>query len=209
MARPKKDQEACAEERLIDAFWGVLETTPLRSMSIRTIAEHAGLNRGTFYYHFDDIDALTHRALEREMLERHSIMHEMLLLVSGAVDQIPPAEVARHMDKTALLIRQGGSDRVANEILGIAMRIWQAALCPTGEPLEERTQLLIRYNIYGIIGLFSSLARDGQIMPSQEALEFQKWNAKKTIASMCEAQGIGQDLAIERLAAALSLSNRG
>lgn len=58
MARPKKDTELCAERRILDAFWHVLESTPLRCVSVRTVAQAAEVNRGTFYYHFKSVDAL-------------------------------------------------------------------------------------------------------------------------------------------------------
>lgn len=205
MARPKKDQEICAEERILAAFWELLEDMPLRAITVRTIVEKAGVNRGTFYYHFADLDALTHRAIERELFEKHSIMHEILLLVSGAIDQIPPDDISQHIDKTALLIRQGGGKRVTDEVLAMAERIWQAALCPNGEALSEQTLMLVRYNIHGIIGLFSSLSYN-ENTPSQEALSFQKWSATRTLEGMCELQGVNKEIVIDRISAAMSLS---
>ena len=205
MARPKKDQEVCAEERILAAFWELLEDMPLRAITVRTIVEKAGVNRGTFYYHFADLDALTHRAIERELFEKHSIMHELLLLVSGAIDQIPPEDINQHMDKTALLIRQGGSKRVVDEVLSMAERVWKAALCPNGEALNEQALMLVKYNINGTIGLFSSLSGEGG-SPSQEALDFQKWSATRTLEGMCELQGVDKDVVIDRISAAMSLS---
>lgn len=208
MARPRKD-ECCAEERIIDAFWSVLETTPLRSISVRAVVEQAEVNRGTFYYHFADIDSLVHRALEREFVEKHSIIHEMLLLASGDIDRIPPGEINRHLNKTALLIKQGGSSRVTDEIMHITENIWQAALCPNGEPIKYQTRMFIRYNINGVVGMLTSFVRDAddESPLPQELLDFQKWNARRALESICELQGIDQQTATDRLTAALSLSD--
>ena len=89
VARPKKDTELCAERRILDAFWHVLESTPLRCISVRTVAQTAEVNRGTFYYHFKSVDALVDRAIESELLERHSIVHEVLLMTTGEIDRMP------------------------------------------------------------------------------------------------------------------------
>lgn len=130
MARPKKDTELCAERRILDAFWHVLESTPLRCVSVRTVAQTAEVNRGTFYYHFKSVDALVDRAIESELLERHSIVHEVLLMTTGEIDRMPLDSMQRHIERTVLLVRQGGGEHVMNVVLGIFRNIWRAVLCP-------------------------------------------------------------------------------
>ena len=110
MARPKKDTELCAERRILDAFWHVLESTPLRCVSVRTVAQTAEVNRGTFYYHFKSVDALVDRAIESELLERHSIVHEVLLMTTCEIDRMPLDSMQRHIERTVLLVRQGGGE---------------------------------------------------------------------------------------------------
>ena len=68
MARPKKDTELCAERRILDAFWHVLESTPLRCVSVRTVAQTAEVNRGTFYFHYTDTYDLRNQ-IEDELVE--------------------------------------------------------------------------------------------------------------------------------------------
>ena len=40
------------------SFWTLLEERPLNKISIKDIVEACGINRNTFYYHFQDIPAL-------------------------------------------------------------------------------------------------------------------------------------------------------
>lgn len=136
MARPKKDTELCAERRILDAFWHVLESTPLRCVSVRTVAQTAEVNRGTFYYHFKSVDALVDRAIESELLERHSIVHEVLLMTTGEIDRMPLDSMQRHIERTVLLVRQGGGEHVMNVVFDIFRNIWRAVLCPNGEALS-------------------------------------------------------------------------
>lgn len=208
MARPKKDQAACAEERLIDAFWELLRDRQLRAITVRTIVEKAGVNRGTFYYHFADIDSLIHCALERELVTKHSLIHEMLLLVSGSIDEIPPEEANRHIHRTALLIQRGGTERVIDEIMDIAINVWQAALCPNGEALNEQTTLFVRYNISGIVGMFSSFARNENPPEFSTIANFQKWNAVNTVEAICKLQGVQKEEVLQRIQTALNISSQ-
>ena len=194
MARPKKDTEICAERRILDAFWHVLETTPLRCVSVRTVAQAAEVNRGTFYYHFKSVDALVDRAIESELLEQHSIVHEVLLMTTGEIDRMPFDSMQRHIERTVL-----------NVVFDIFRNIWRAVLCPNGEALSPQVEMLIRYNVHGILGLYSSLAQNEDGFPSEEALEFQKWNARRTLGDMCALQGIEQGVVLDRLLAALSM----
>lgn len=205
MARPKKDTELCAERRILDAFWHVLESTPLRGVSVRTVAQTAEVNRGTFYYHFKSVDALVDRAIESELLERHSIVHEVLLMTTGEIDRMPLDSMQRHIERTVLLVRQGGGEHVMNVVFYIFRNIWRAVLCPNGEALSPQVEMLIRYNAHGILGLYSSLAQSEDGFPSEEALEFQKWNARRTLGDMCALQGMEQGIVLDRLLAALSM----
>ena len=205
MARPKKDTELCAERRILDAFWHVLESTPLRCVSVRTVAQTAEVNRGTFYYHFKSVDALVDRAIESELLERHSIVHEVLLMTTGEIDRMPLDSMQRHIERTVLLVRQGGGEHVMNVVFDIFRNIWRAVLCPNGEALSPQVEMLIRYNAHGILGLYFSLAQSEDGFPSEEALEFQKWNARRTLGDMCALQGMEQGVVLDRLLAALSM----
>lgn len=42
-----------------NSFWKLLSEFPLKQISVRAIAEDCGINRNSFYYHFQDIPSLT------------------------------------------------------------------------------------------------------------------------------------------------------
>ena len=145
------------------------------------------------------------RAIESELLERHSIVHEVLLMTTGEIDRMPLDSMQRHIERTVLLVRQGGGEHVMNVVFDIFRNIWRAVLCPNGEALSPQVEMLIRYNAHGILGLYSSLAQSEDGFPSEEALEFQKWNARRTLGDMCALQGMEQGVVLDRLLAALSM----
>ena len=64
MARPKKSNQPSVRDRMIEAFWQLLEDNQLHEISVGMIVAKAGCNRGTFYYHFADKDELMLAALK-------------------------------------------------------------------------------------------------------------------------------------------------
>lgn len=54
---------------IMEAFLKLLEERPLSKITVKDIVEECGINRNTFYYHFEDIPALV-EAIVREMVDR-------------------------------------------------------------------------------------------------------------------------------------------
>lgn len=70
---------ALATKRIIaQSLKHLMQTTPLKKISIQNIVDDCGLNRQTFYYHFQDIYDLIEWILATESLERaeeHAEIH--------------------------------------------------------------------------------------------------------------------------------------
>lgn len=64
-------EEACLQTRkkLSAALKHQMEHKPLRKITVNDIITDCGLNRKTFYYHFDDIHALLKWSLEQDIFE--------------------------------------------------------------------------------------------------------------------------------------------
>ena len=59
MGRPSKNQQGpSAKERIEQAFWELLEEKPFHSITVKDLIKHAGVNRNTFYYHFESTEGL-------------------------------------------------------------------------------------------------------------------------------------------------------
>ena len=62
------------KKMIMDAFWELLEENPYNKISVRMIVERCGINRNTFYYHFQDIPALAEEILNGQidlLIEKH------------------------------------------------------------------------------------------------------------------------------------------
>ena len=135
MARPRKSGHASANAKLIDAFWACLEDHRLADITISAITKSAELNRGTFYYHFRDIDDLTARAIEVEF-NSQALLPGIFDLIAGAPGSITAIElIQQRMQRLSLLIDRGGLDVLSMQIKRLVRQTWTAILCAEGESL--------------------------------------------------------------------------
>lgn len=80
MARPRKDQvEPLAPERIKEAFWVLLEKHDFKDITVTMITQEAHCNRGTFYYHFESMDALLNCILEEELISIHGLPRDLVV----------------------------------------------------------------------------------------------------------------------------------
>ena len=68
------------------AFLELLDEKPLNKISVRDIVERCGINRNSFYYHFQDIPSL----LGEIIVERRGVPHSR-----GLCAEKPPRDHAR------------------------------------------------------------------------------------------------------------------
>ena len=57
---------ASTKQRIMDSFLKLLDERPLNRISIKDIVEDCGINRNTFYYHFEDMPSLVEAAVLEE-----------------------------------------------------------------------------------------------------------------------------------------------
>ena len=55
------------KELLTDTFWRLLEEKPYSKITVNDIVNRCGVNRNTFYYHFQDIPSLMIDSIEKWM----------------------------------------------------------------------------------------------------------------------------------------------
>lgn len=65
---------------IIDAFLQLLDERPLSKITVKDIVDRCGINRNTFYYHFEDIPALIEAISKEEMdllVQKHAKVDSM------------------------------------------------------------------------------------------------------------------------------------
>lgn len=88
----KKNRNALRSIRLIkEAFLKLLATEPYEKITVTDVTREAGLNRGTFYAHFDDMDDLLHQVID-EVVERASELLQQSLDSAFLENPLPVLE---------------------------------------------------------------------------------------------------------------------
>lgn len=209
MGRPRKDgSEPEARQRLIDAFWTLLETNQLREVTVGMITSEAKCNRGTFYYHFADMDALISSAIENEFLGTRAISRDIFALVTGMEEQLWNSFlIGERAARLSLVMEKGGSDIVNEKVKSVVVKMWRAILCMNGADLAPATRLIIEYSTSGMIGLLASnVASKTEELPAIIIESgFLRENAVSTLSLISKAQGIPTEDVVARLQIASQL----
>lgn len=162
MARPRKDDvKPAARDRLIAAFWELLETHTLQEISIGMVTKKAHCNRGTFYYHFENKDAMVVAAIEENLIDFGMLKH--LFSVSASLQDYSLSSLLtdERMGRLALFVQQGGYNIVAKTVWNYVVKTWTAVLCPDGSELKEETQLIIRFMASGMLHMMAEIGDEG------------------------------------------------
>lgn len=145
--------------RLADALWRCLEARRLTEVSVGDVIQEAGVSRGSFYYHFSDLDHLIAWALSQEMLNSDRRGNSFMALAAQAE---PPAEsetVSRSLSRVCLLLDRGGMGAVFDVALDAQLALWTKALCPEGELLPDEVVAQLEYAVGGTVGMLSRAGR--------------------------------------------------
>lgn len=204
MARPRKDSDRPeARQRLHDAFWALLETNELHEITVGIIASRAECNRGTFYYHYHDIDELIACAIQEEFLRDNAVPTLIFYLVTG-VDQ---RDFKRALDRMSqriyrlsLLLDKGGMDEVYETVKNIIIRMWQTILCADGCELTKDARLVVEYSVNGMLGMLTYEIQnsDGGNILHLSGSTFSDI-ASFMLTRICEAQGVDKQVVLARI----------
>ena len=160
MARPRKDQEDTAVQRLQAAFWEALADMPYHKITVTELVGRAHVNRNAFYYHYEDIHALTLAAI-REEFDAHGVARALVQgIQSGSVgfDQVVESRVDTLNDKErlrhALLLCGPNSSQELIGMLSSSMRTaWLQMLGLEEGDLGEEDRLVLDFTLGGIIAI--------------------------------------------------------
>lgn len=204
MARPRKDaQDPCARQRLVDAFWLLLESRSLRDVTVGALVETAGCNRGTFYYYFADVDALVTYAVEELLGDGSLSLAVFRGLVNGSpanlVREVAPERIAR----AALLMRSGELQTIEVALRRAVQGLWQSRLCEEGEELSPAACFAIQFMVGGMLGFIiwsSRLEQPFRPLPRVERVYLARV-ARATVEAVARAQGLTPVEVVARLTA--------
>ncbi len=212
MARPRKDAaEPGARERLVEAFWQLLEGSSVADISVGAVTRAAGCNRGTFYYHFADIEELLKTAIGQMFQEDGVLARGIGRAVIGRdVDDLLEGGGSECLHRLVLALESGAAPLVNTMAREIALERWTEAACPEGGELAPDASFAIQFMLSGVLSLAAAVGfsnEDASSLPKIEigphARSYLRSAAATTIDTVAEAQGIDRGDLAARLAAKL------
>lgn len=202
MARPRKDAEGvCARQRIIDAFWQLLQDRPIHEIVVGAVADTACCNRGTFYYYFPDMDALAASAIREELFVDDALARAMSgILAGGDAKALMRSLSPRRIRRISLVMRAGATRTVEVAVREAVHARWRELLCDEGDDLAPAATFAIQFMVGGLLGYFSyMLNADGAIPLDADARAYLGQVAHATIEAVARAQGMQPEEVKKRL----------
>ena len=140
---------------IADTFVELCDETPLKKVSISDIIERTGKNRKTFYYHFENIDALAQEAignaLPRELAES--------IVRSTVLQDAESRENGFLSSEAVLLLSPNGS--ALRPILAREMaKLWSSLMEARGIEVDAERRTLLSFIANGLIGAIGDAGPD-------------------------------------------------
>ena len=205
MARPRKDSiDGCARGRIIEAFWQALEQTPVHEITVGSLVDAARCNRGTFYYHFADMESLISSAVREEMVADDLIaLGVFSALAAGDASALERSVSPLRMKRMVLAIRAGELQTVEIAVRQTVQEMWSRKVCREGEELTEEARFAIQFMVGGILGFITWAVRTEMPLCSLTAGQrsYVMSVARTTIKAVAAAQGMAAHEVVARLRA--------
>lgn len=173
MKKVTNDHRSRVTKMLIrKAFMELLRQKPLASISVKELCELAGINRGTFYSHYQDVYDLLDQ-LEQEMMNDFQKALEPLL----EAKPFHPVEISTgifrclqdNSDLCTVTLGDYGDKRFARRLLNIGReKCMEAYLRYFKEATPRQVEYYYAFVSEGCIGLLRKWLEDGMTGPAEE-----------------------------------------
>lgn len=147
---------------IISAFLDLLEERPLSKITVKDIVDTCGINRNTFYYHFEDIPALIEVICKEELdllMQKHARVDSMEDCLMIAVDFI-----LRKRRAVLHLYNSSNRDLYERELMDICQYVVETYFDSVFEGqtynAEDRKILILSYRCW-CFGLLMDWLNDG------------------------------------------------
>lgn len=219
MGRPRKESDkANAKRRIGEAFWKLLEENEIREITVGMIVAEAQCNRGTFYYHYHDLEELLDHLLTAEVLETHLVSDKLFRMGTddsyNIFDDLEPVFVKR----LVLTVDRVGFGVAYGKIREVALETWRYLLAPETGSVSAEAEAFIDYYIGGVLcmliarppALTSTRIFGGDDPVPSSLIEFSRKNFGFMLEEICAAEGLSPATALERIReAAILLEEQG
>lgn len=147
---------------IVESFIRLLNEKPLDKITVKEIVDDCGINRNTFYYHFEDIRALLTFVIDAEV-ERVIAKHESVASLEEGF--IAAANFALSNKRAVYHIYNSVSreelERYLNSIAEDVMRSMVEGIEESKNVEEEDRELIIHFYKSGLVGMATGWIGEG------------------------------------------------
>ncbi len=171
MPRPKyKKNEKTAVDKIEDAFWKLLETTRYSCITVAQVVKLAGLNRNSFYYHFENMDDLAHTAVTDTM--NPAAISVMVDAMNGkedlAVTRTP--EFKQSVERFCLIAGKNSSYGLRTMLTDALEQAWCKIVHVDPAKFTKKDKVIVSYLLGGTLSVFAYCADNNIEVPMEEIL---------------------------------------
>lgn len=148
MVRKQPEVTAATRQKLIDAFWEQLAEHEISKITVKSITDAAGYNRGTFYQYFSDVPSVAEYE-ERRLMEGIERLNPPGMVKMGRGDLLQSVFVPfleQNADKIALLVQRRGDAFLAR----IREELYPFFLAAYGVDDDAEARVLFGFLLGGI-----------------------------------------------------------
>lgn len=156
------------------AFTDLLKFKPVQSITVKELCEKAGINRGTFYAHYNDVYDLFNN-IEKEMIEKFNETLEPLLTLDE--DEATPLKITTKIfewirdnaDVCAVTLGPFGDKEFAGKLINIGRdKYVQTYLKVFKTATPKQLEYYYAFVSSGCIGLLEKWFKDGMTSSAEE-----------------------------------------
>ena len=141
------------EEAFEEAFWQLYAAKPLKKISVAEVAERAGYNRGTFYLHYESLEALLAKVEGELLAEIRACVDDMMVRLEAGED---PETVmvailtlyGSRKDKLRVLLGSRGDGRFVDALKDVLKPLW-AKYVLKRDYVDGATDLKLEFTLSG------------------------------------------------------------
>jgi len=176
------------KRRLRDALVELLLQKPVREITVRELTDRAKISRGTFYFHYTDINELMQQIEQEHISQIEQLMVAMLPRIRQ--DAPPPALEAlfeyldANNDVCKALFGPNGDPAFTQRLKDLLLERCLCTMIPTGGTARQR--YLMEFALNGCMGMLLAWQLDDD-RPRSQVMTVTVWEALRAVEQILNA----------------------